>query len=295
MSAYLQLLLVAALPAFTGLLCAEGEVVSVLESPEFTGTPPALVLAAGSSAELDCRVLHLADKAISWVRSRDLQILSHSGAVFTADPRVSVSVSGAGSGAASGATRHTLRIERLRLADAGRYECQVNTEPKMSQFFNLTVLDEVVPETVVSAVGGRAVRGRAGGAATLACEARYEPAPRRLPLPALHIRWYFGDQPIDSQSNRGGVSLDTDRWAGRCVSRLTLAALSARDAGRYRCVAGRVADTLRLDVAPSTEESLMEAMQRDQSATAGLSAGATSSVALWLHFSSLALLLLLVR
>lgn len=70
---------------------------------------------------------------VSWVRSRDLQILSHAGIVFTADARVSAAAAGA---------RHSLRIERLRTTDAGRYECQVNTEPKMSLFFNLTVVGE---------------------------------------------------------------------------------------------------------------------------------------------------------
>lgn len=84
---------------------------------------------------------------VSWVRSSDLQILTHAGSVFTADARVSVSQAPAAArealtsrdDAAAGAV-HTLRLERLRAADAGRYECQVNTEPKMSLFFNLTVL-----------------------------------------------------------------------------------------------------------------------------------------------------------
>lgn len=81
------------------------------------------------------------------MRSRDLQILSHAGAVFTADARVSATsgvttTSGGGHEGGAPASRHTLRIERLRTADAGRYECQVNTEPKMSLFFNLTVVGE---------------------------------------------------------------------------------------------------------------------------------------------------------
>lgn len=75
---------------------------------------------------------------VSWVRSRDLQILSHAGVVFTADTRVSATSSAEG----AGASRHSLRIERLRASDAGRYECQVNTEPKMSLFFNLTVVGQ---------------------------------------------------------------------------------------------------------------------------------------------------------
>lgn len=50
------------------------------------------------------------------------------------------------------------------------------------------------------------------------------------------------------QSGRGGVSLDTERWAGGAVSRLTLAALGARDAGRYTCSAAGAADHVQLRV-----------------------------------------------
>lgn len=73
---------------------------------------------------------------VSWVRSRDLVILSHAGQVFTSDARVSTS---------SDANAHVLRIERLRPSDAGRYECQLNTEPKMSLFLELVVVGESLP------------------------------------------------------------------------------------------------------------------------------------------------------
>ncbi|KAF9406663.1 hypothetical protein HW555_013042 [Spodoptera exigua] len=194
MCAATTLMLLAALPALTGQggWCAEGEVVALEgEGPAFAPQQQTEVVApAGHAATLDCRVLRLRDKSVSWVRSRDLQILSHAGTVFTADARVSAAAAGA---------RHSLRIERLRPADAGRYECQVNTEPKMSLFFNLTVVDEPVPQVVVSVLGAAEVVGRAGGTATLACEARYDPPPRQLPLPELDIRWLKGNQPVSLQ------------------------------------------------------------------------------------------------
>lgn len=61
------------------------------------------------------------------------------------------------------------------------------------------VVDEPVPEVVVAVLGAAEVRARAGHAATLACEARYEPPPRDLPLPALDIRWQRGEQPVSLQ------------------------------------------------------------------------------------------------
>ncbi|CAB3249018.1 unnamed protein product [Arctia plantaginis] len=255
------LLLLSALPALAGM--AGGEVVSVVTgaaAPAFVPHQQTLVVAPlGHAASLDCTVYRLLDKSVSWVRSRDLQILSHAGVVFTADARVSATsgVEGAGS------SRHSLRIERLRASDAGRYECQVNTEPKMSLFFNLTVVDEPVPTVVVSAVGPSTVLGVEGGAATLACEARYEPPPRQLPLAALEVRWHRGDELINLQSSRGGVSLDTERWAARSLSRLTLAELGAPDAGEYVCAAAGRAAALRLRVQRPTEMSA-EAMQRDE-------------------------------
>lgn len=63
-------------------------------------------------------------------------ILSHAGQVFTTDARVST---------ASDAGKNVLHVERLRPSDAGRYECQLNTEPKMSLFFELVVVGESLP------------------------------------------------------------------------------------------------------------------------------------------------------
>ncbi|CAH2087746.1 unnamed protein product [Euphydryas editha] len=286
--------------------------------PEFEAAQQTMVLArVGETAALRCRVLRLADRAVSWVRSSDLQILTHAGAVFTADARVSCSEAPADAhdvltsrdDAAAGAV-HTLRIERLRASDAGRYECQVNTEPKMSLFFNLTVVAEsAMPVLSVRAVGteGGVVRGARGGAAQLACEARYEPAPGAPALapdvlaamPPLRIRWMHDGETLDPQSARGGISLDAERWAGRALSRLTLAALRARDAGRYTCAAGERSAALLLRLRDDDErdyeliESEMETMQRDAAVARVSSSGARAS-AVGLLLSLLSLLLLLL-
>ncbi|XP_069360196.1 uncharacterized protein [Maniola hyperantus] len=239
------LLWLGALPALAGPL-----------GPAFAAQQQTAVLArVGDTGMLRCRVLRLGGRAVSWVRSSDLQILTHAGVVFTADARVACDEAPAGAPAdaprvtsrdggqgAEGAV-HTLRIARLRASDAGRYECQVNTEPKMSLLFNLTVIESSVPVVSVRALG--AARGVAGGVAQLTCEARYSvvPGAPALPpellgaLPALRVRWTHDGDTLDPQSARGGVSLDTERWAGRVVSRLTLAQLRREDAGRYSCSA----------------------------------------------------------
>ncbi|XP_052742341.1 uncharacterized protein LOC112049714 isoform X2 [Bicyclus anynana] len=273
------LLLLAALPLLTGGRDA---------GPAFAPQQQTAVLArAGASAALRCRVLRLAGRAVSWVRSSDLQILTHAGDVFTADARVSCAEAPGeardGSDEAGEAheareaheahgasTVHTLRIERLRAADAGRYECQINTEPKMSLFFNLTVVESSLPLVSVRALGAGA-RGAvraAGGAARLACEARYEaPADALAALPPLRVRWSRAGAPLDAGGARGGVSLDTERWPARVVSRLTLTQLTRADAGRYTCGAAgaggeRAAATLLLHLDDDADGEL--GMQRDQ-------------------------------
>ncbi|XP_028026667.1 zwei Ig domain protein zig-8-like [Bombyx mandarina] len=273
MCACVRLLMLAALPTLAGISrwCADGEVVSVTE-----GTGPAfaprqrdsLIAAVGQTAALECRVLRLGDKSVSWVRSSDLQILSHAGSVFTADARVSATSSRGG----SGSSRHTLRIERLRTTDAGRYECQVNMEPKMSKFFNLTVLDEPIPVPVLKTLR-EVMHGTIGSAVTLTCEARYDPPPGALPLPPLEIRWQKGDQLINLQTGRGGVSLDTERWTGGAISRLTLGALRRRDSGRYSCTVLGHSATISLTV--DDQPSPIDAMQRDETAVAQVGSGLT--------------------
>ncbi|XP_050350297.1 uncharacterized protein LOC126773399 isoform X2 [Nymphalis io] len=293
------LLLLAALPAFAGPRVAPPTAAAA--GPAFdVQQQTALLARLGEAVALRCRVIRLADRAVSWVRSSDLQILTHAGAVFTADSRVSCSEAPAGPGVGdtgsdellgdiltsrddssrvTGAV-HTLRIERLRMSDSGRYECQINTEPKLSLFFNLTVVESALPVVSVRAVGtnGGAVWGTRGGATRLTCEARYEfthssaelSADVLAALPPLRMHWLHNGVTLDPQGSRGGISLDTERWAGRVVSRLTLAQLSALDAGRYTCAAADRSATLLLrlhgidDQDYEAIESEVETMQRDQ-------------------------------
>lgn len=267
MSLAALLLAVAALPSLAGV--CECEVVSLVGGgPSFAPHQQSAVVAPlGHAATLYCTVMHLGDKSVSWVRSRDLQILSHAGFVFTADARVSAAATGA---------RHALRIERLRATDAGRYECQVNTEPKLSLFFNLTVVDEPVPVVVVTGLEGGEAVGAVGGTTTLSCEARYEPPPRLLPLPPLELQWRRHGEALRLAGARG-VALDTERWAARLVSRLTLAELRADDAGEYVCAVGERAASVILHLVTHEAAAGAEAMQRDEGAGGSARRTATSS------------------
>lgn len=82
-----------------------------------------------------------------WVRSRDLHIMSCNTMLFTADPRVSLQDNDGS---------FVLAIKKAQVSDTGRYECQLNTEPKMSLFFNLTVFGKLY--FIVNLVNVRFIR-----------------------------------------------------------------------------------------------------------------------------------------
>ncbi|XP_026471362.1 uncharacterized protein LOC113375648 [Ctenocephalides felis] len=74
---------------------------------------------------------------VSWIRGRDLHILTSGRLTFTADPRFSVSHT-------PGDLSWGLVVKKAKLEDSGRYECQVNTDPKIN--YNVTlVVKEFVP------------------------------------------------------------------------------------------------------------------------------------------------------
>eukprot|EP00093_Oithona_nana_P000607 00607.XXX_2260_1001_1 [CDS] Oithona nana genome sequencing. len=86
----------------------------------------------GQKAYLECRVRNLGAKRVSWVRHRDVQILSVGGQIFTSDSRFS-SLHSEDEG------RFTLVITRVRPSDQGTYECQISTKPTKSLFINLFI------------------------------------------------------------------------------------------------------------------------------------------------------------
>ncbi|PSN43777.1 hypothetical protein C0J52_20180 [Blattella germanica] len=62
---------------------------------------------------------------VSWIRMRDLQILTSDTITFTSDSRFEILHS-------PGSEMWTLRIMSVQPRDQGKYECQVNTDPKIN-------------------------------------------------------------------------------------------------------------------------------------------------------------------
>ena len=74
---------------------------------------------------------------VSWIRKRDLHILTFGQTTYTNDGRFSVIKSASGD-------MWTLRIRSVQIRDAGLYECQVSSEPKISKAVRLKVVGQLV-------------------------------------------------------------------------------------------------------------------------------------------------------
>lgn len=72
---------------------------------------------------------------VSWIRKRDLHILTIGIITYTNDQRYQALHT-------DGSDEWILRIRSAQMRDSGTYECQVSTETKISQAFRFTVVGE---------------------------------------------------------------------------------------------------------------------------------------------------------
>ncbi|KAJ9582789.1 hypothetical protein L9F63_022866, partial [Diploptera punctata] len=94
--------------------------------------PQAIFLLDNSSRILLFILMTINNKVVSWMRKRDLHILTSSIFTYTGDARFGVIHPEA-------SDEWNLRIEYVQKRDAGIYECQVNTEPKINMAILLNV------------------------------------------------------------------------------------------------------------------------------------------------------------
>ncbi|RZF44764.1 hypothetical protein LSTR_LSTR000716 [Laodelphax striatellus] len=190
----------------------------------------------GQTAFLHCTVEQLGDKSVSWMRRRDLHILTAGSLAYTSDQRFQVLRQAAA--AEEGAERWTLVLRFAQPRDSGVYECQVSTEPKISLAFQLTV-----QEPRASILGAGEVHVRLGSGLRLRCVVGQ--APHALAT----LRWYRADQSGGSGGSGGGSGsgetlvkpandlLIDARWSAPdgLVSTLTIPRVMPRHQGNYSC------------------------------------------------------------
>ncbi|XP_022915002.1 zwei Ig domain protein zig-8-like isoform X2 [Onthophagus taurus] len=217
--------------------------------PQFDLTTPKNVTAlVGKSAYLSCRVRNIGNKTVSWIRHRDIHILTVGSYTYTSDQRFQ-------------ANHHpetddwTLQVKWAQKRDAGIYECQISTQPVKSYFVTLTVVeygdynetmepnDEVFSKRVPTAaiLGGPDLHVDKGSTINLTCAIRFSPEP-----PA-YIFWYHHDDiflsiyyksetnfVISYDSSRGGVSVITEK-GDITTSFLLIQHADIADSGKYSC------------------------------------------------------------
>ncbi|XP_050721088.1 uncharacterized protein LOC127000955 [Eriocheir sinensis] len=136
---------------------------------------------------------------VSWIRHRDLHLLSVGRFTYTSDQRFVARHSPATAAAAAAAPQEWLLIiHHLQERDAGLYECQISSTPPRSHLIHLAVVE---PETAI--VGGPDVYLNTGSQLALTCTIRFSPEP-----PAF-ILWYHGDK-VGGEGGKKG-------WVDECM------------------------------------------------------------------------------
>ena len=133
----------------------------------------------------------MANKSVSWIRVRDDHILTVDRLTFIADDRYQAFYSDT-------TGMWTLQIKYVQARDAGMYECQVGTEPKVSARAHLHV---VVPRTELIGETNRYVK--AGSSVAIRCVVR------GALEPPSYVIWYFGSEQLFAD-NQFGWQMRTD-------------------------------------------------------------------------------------
>lgn len=171
----------------------------------------------GTHAYLPCKVKQLGNKSVSWIRRRDAHILTVDRYTFIADDRFQAFL-------VDSTDTWTLQVKYVQARDAGQYECQVSTEPKMSHFITLNV---VVPK--IEIIGEAEVYFKTGSKVNLKCvitQSLEEPA---------YIFWYHDGERV-LEYDRRAIDISMERvGADTTVSTLSVFYAKPENSGNYTC------------------------------------------------------------
>ncbi|XP_050735359.1 uncharacterized protein LOC127007915 [Eriocheir sinensis] len=119
----------------------------------------------GHTAYLTCIVRNLHNYTVSWVRAKDIHLLTAGETTYTSDHRF-VAVN------PGGGAQWVLRLHHAQPKDAGTYLCQVSVTPPIS-----TAVKLLVTEATARVFPGREVFLKASSRLVLVCEVRGCPFP----------------------------------------------------------------------------------------------------------------------
>jgi len=191
-------------------------------SPLFDYTTPRNVTtAAGKTVFLPCRVRHLGDRTISWLRKSDLHVLTVGKFTYTSDERFkAVHLDNTDDWA--------LQIRFSTQRDANEYICQVSGPGRQKQ--NLVVTLNVVLSSA-RILEGPVVYLTSGSPLQLTCVISDAPGSPD------YIFWHYNGEAISLDSYRIRVQTDrTSNSAQQPTSKLIIDKAHPTDSGNYSCV-----------------------------------------------------------
>ncbi|KAF2367802.1 Immunoglobulin V-set domain [Trinorchestia longiramus] len=188
------------------------------EIPYFDESSPTKVTAAvGAPAHIPCMVRNLGSKSLSWIRHRDLHVLTVGSFTFANDHRFS-----AHRDQATG--DWVLVLRKPEPSDSGQYVCSISTKPVMTHSVQLNV---VVPSAEM--VGGRDVFLDHGSTLNLTCLIHYSPSPPEFVL------WYHRDKLVNYGGRGGRIEVETVHHDTTTRSSLLVRNATQWHSGRYSC------------------------------------------------------------
>ncbi|XP_044579207.1 lachesin-like isoform X2 [Cotesia glomerata] len=223
--------------SLASVVAGDTKLVRSWDKPSFDDTSQKNVTAiVGQRASLSCHVKNRGNRTISWMRMKDIHILTSSIVTYTGDERFSVKHP-------VGSDEWRLLIDYVQPRDAGLYECQVNTEPKLKMSFALRVEETSLPDVKSNAVrrkfesaaqatifGAEDVYVKKGSTISLTCKVNVHSTP------PSSVTWHHGSAVVDFDSPRGGVSLETEKTESGTTSKLLVTQARSSDSGNYTCI-----------------------------------------------------------
>ncbi|XP_076044905.1 zwei Ig domain protein zig-8-like isoform X2 [Oratosquilla oratoria] len=169
---------------------------------------------AAKTAVLSCVVHNLAENSVSWIRHRDLHIITVGHVTYTNDDRFE-------SGHVDGSGDWKLRLKYAQPHDTGLYDCQVSTKPLVSFTVQLNVIQ---PEAKVQRAPEMHVG--TGSSINLTCIVSYSPETPDF------LHWYHKDQMVRADGKRVRV---VTQLGHRTISQLLIRNAQFSDNGLYTC------------------------------------------------------------
>ncbi|XP_068220053.1 zwei Ig domain protein zig-8-like [Palaemon carinicauda] len=187
--------------------------------PHFAKDTPKSVLAAvGTPAHIPCKARNLGAKSVSWIRHKDLHVLTVGSFSFTNDERFS-----AHRDPSSG--DWVLVLRHPQPSDSGYYECSISTKPVTAISVKLEV---VTPSAEL--LGDTNVYLDKGSTLNLTCVVHFSPTPPEF------ILWYHREKLVN-YGRKGGreIQVDTEHKGEVTRSSLLVHNATLLDSGKYSC------------------------------------------------------------